>query len=198
VSRWFEVVVAGLALVLLSPVLLLVALAVLVCSGRPVLYTQTRVGRDAKPFTLLKFRTMAVTAAPTAELTIGVDGRVTRIGSFLRHRRLDELPQLLNVLRGDMSFVGARPEVPAYILPGLADQVEVLRHRPGVTDPASLAFRNEASLLAAQEDPLSYYRTTLLPAKVRVSADYARRRTFLSDLGILARTVLCLIRPGAR
>ncbi|MCW2601704.1 MAG: Sugar transferase [Frankiales bacterium] len=197
--RWAEFVVAGLALVVLSPLLLLLWVTVLVCSGPPALYKQTRVGRNGQPFILLKFRTMSVGSVGTdraPRLTVGVDPRVTRVGAFLRRRHLDELPQLVNVLRGEMSFVGARPEVPDYVLPDLADQVEVLRHRPGVTDPASLAFRNEAALLAAQPDPVAYYRSTLLPAKVRISADYLRRRSVGSDVRVLADTLLCLVAPS--
>ncbi|MGB8652207.1 MAG: sugar transferase [Mycobacteriales bacterium] len=194
--RWVELVVAAVALVLLSPVLLLVTLAVLVLSGRPVLYKQVRMGKDAQPITVLKFRTMTVGADSASRLT--VDGaRVTRVGAYLRRRRLDELPQLVNVLRGDMSLVGARPEVPEYLLPRLPEQGEVLRHRPGVTDPASLAFRDEAALLAAAADPDAFYRTTLLPAKVRLSAEYLRRRTFGSDVGVLLRTLRCLVAPSA-
>jgi lipopolysaccharide/colanic/teichoic acid biosynthesis glycosyltransferase len=191
VPRGLDVLIAGVALVVLSPVLLLAALAVLLLSGRPVLYRQLRVGRDGEPFTLLKLRTMRTTPGP--QLTVGIDTRVTWIGARLRDRRIDELPQLVNVLRGDMSVVGARPEVPEYVLPDLADQVEVLRHRPGITDPASLAFRDEASLLAQQGDPVDYYRTTLLPAKVAVSAEYLRRRTVLTDLHVLLRTAGCLL-----
>jgi lipopolysaccharide/colanic/teichoic acid biosynthesis glycosyltransferase len=191
VPRALDVLIAGIALVVVSPVLLLAALAVLLLSGRPVLYRQVRVGKDGELFTLLKLRTMRTATGP--QITVGSDSRVTWIGGRLRDRRIDELPQLVNVLRGDMSVVGPRPEVPEYVLPHLADQVEVLRHRPGITDPASLAFRNEAELLAQQPDPMGYYRSTLLPAKVALSADYLRRRTVRSDLGVLLRTAGCLL-----
>lgn len=195
--RVLDLLVAGLALVLLSPVLAVVALAVLLLSGRPVLYRQVRVGRDGRPFTLWKFRTMS-TGPGGACLTVGSDARVTRVGAALRRRRLDELPQLWNVLRGDMALVGARPELPDLVRRDLPDQAEVLRHRPGVTDPASLAFRDEAELLAAQEDPVGYYREVVLPAKLAISADYLRHRSLRTDTGVLARTLLCLLAPGAR
>jgi lipopolysaccharide/colanic/teichoic acid biosynthesis glycosyltransferase len=194
--RWIDVVAAVLALVVLSPLLAVLGLVVLLGSGRPVLYRQVRMGKDGRPFHLLKYRTMAVEADRASRLTVGVDPRVTRVGGFLRSRRLDELPQLLNVLRGDMALVGARPEVPEYRLPDLPEQVEVLRHRPGLTDPASLAFRDEAELLARAADPDAYYRTALLPAKVRMSADYLRRRTARSDVAVLLRTTWCLVAPS--
>jgi len=196
VPRWLEALVAALALVLLAPLLAVLALLVLVGSGRPVLYRQVRMGRDGEPFRLLKFRTMGVAADRASRLTVGVDARVTRVGGWLRGRRLDELPQLVNVLRGDMALVGPRPEVPEFRLPDLPDQVELLRHRPGLTDPASLAFRDEAALLAQVPDPDHYYRTTLLPAKARVSADYLRRRTARSDVSVLLRTARCLLAPS--
>ncbi len=195
--RWLELVTAAVLLALLSPVLLLVAVVVRLRQGRPVLYRQLRVGKDGETFRLLKFRTMRPDADRERQLTVGVDQRVTPFGAWLRRRRLDELPQLVNVLRGDMSFVGARPEVPEYILPDLPDQAEVLRHRPGVTDPASLAFRDEAALLAAAADPEEYYRTTLLPAKVHVSADYLRHRNLASDVHVMLRTARCLVAPSA-
>jgi lipopolysaccharide/colanic/teichoic acid biosynthesis glycosyltransferase len=194
VPRPLDVLIAGAALVALSPVLLLAALLVLLLSGRPVLYRQERVGKDGEVFTLLKLRTMR--AVPGTQLTVGTDARVTRIGAHLRARRIDELPQLVNVLRGDMSLVGARPEVPEFVLSTLPDQAEVLRHRPGITDPASLAFRDEADLLAGQPDPVGYYRSTLLPAKVAVSAAYLRRRTALTDLQVLLQTAGCLLGLG--
>jgi lipopolysaccharide/colanic/teichoic acid biosynthesis glycosyltransferase len=193
VPRAAEVVLAVMALVLLSPVLIVVALLVRLSSPGPVLYRQVRLGRDAVPFRLLKFRTMRTGADRAGLLTVGDDARVTSVGRFLRARRLDELPQLVNVLRGEMALVGARPEVAEFVRLDLADQREVLRHRPGLTDPASLAFRNEASLLVRQPDPANYYRCEVLPAKVRISADYLRQRSAASDVRVLLRTVRCLV-----
>jgi lipopolysaccharide/colanic/teichoic acid biosynthesis glycosyltransferase len=194
VPRPLDLLLAGAALVVLSPVLLVAGLLVLLLSGRPVLYRQQRVGKDGQLFTLLKLRTMRTEVG--SSLTVGPDARVTWIGGHLRARRIDELPQLLNVLRGEMSVVGARPEVPEFVLPDLPDQVEILRHRPGITDPASLAYRDEAGLLALQADPVAYYRSTLLPAKVALSADYLRHRSTASDLRVVLASAGCLLGRG--
>jgi lipopolysaccharide/colanic/teichoic acid biosynthesis glycosyltransferase len=196
--RVIEVLIAAVALVVLAPVLLLVAVLVRTTSRGPVLYGQSRLGRDGATFTLLKFRTMRVGAEAHGRLTVGADDRITGVGRFLRGHRLDELPQLVNVLRGDMALVGARPEVPEFVMPDLQAQRDVLRQRPGLTDPASLAYRHEAELLAAQPDPEAYYRSVLLPAKVQLSGDYARVRTLRSDLVVLLRTAACLVLPSAR
>ncbi|MCW2778100.1 MAG: putative sugar transferase [Frankiales bacterium] len=190
--RWSEVVLALVLLVLLAPVLLVTALVVLSLSGRPVLFHQERVGREGVPFSLWKFRTMAV-AAEGSPLTRAADPRVTRPGRWLRAHRLDELPQLYNLLRGDMSFVGARPEVAALLCWDDPRQRALLRERPGVTDPASLAFRDEADLLAGQTDPERYYREVLRPAKVRLSVEYQARRTWRTDATVLRRTAACLV-----
>lgn len=196
--RLVEIVIAAVALALLAPLLAVVALAVRLSSPGPVIYRQTRVGRGGELFVLLKFRTMTNGADAEGQLTVGADRRVTAVGRRLRDRRLDELPQLVNVLKGDMSLVGARPEVPEYLVPELSDQQEVLRHRPGLTDPASLAYRDEAALLAAAHDPVEYYRRELLPAKVAMSAAYLRRRSAWSDVGVVLRTVWCLFGRSAQ
>jgi lipopolysaccharide/colanic/teichoic acid biosynthesis glycosyltransferase len=194
VPRWCDATLAALLLLVLSPVMLLVAVLVRATSGRPVLFRQVRVGKDGKPFPLLKFRTMVVAAESGSALTVGRDSRITPVGRVLRERRLDELPQLLNVLRGDMALVGPRPELPGFLTPELA--AELLHRRPGLTDPASLLYRDEAHRLAGEPDPEGYYREVLLPAKARISADYASRRTAASDLRVLVRTARCLI-PGS-
>jgi lipopolysaccharide/colanic/teichoic acid biosynthesis glycosyltransferase len=188
-------VLSSVLTVLLSPLLLVVAAVVRLSSGKPVLYRQVRVGRDGELFTLLKFRTMVVDADASGGLTVGDDARVTPVGRVLRRHRLDELPQLLNVLRGDMALVGARPELPGYFSAELADLV--LQRRPGITDPASLQYRDEAALLAQAEEPDSYYRDVVLPDKARISSEYALRRTAASDLRVLVRTAGCLL-PGRR
>lgn len=191
--RWFEVSVTAVVTVLLSPLLLVVAVAVRLSSRGPVLYRQVRVGRGGRPFTLLKFRTMHVGADRASRLTLGGhDPRTTSVGRVLRRTKMDELPQLWNVLRGDMALVGPRPDVPEYVDPSVPDQAVVLRHRPGLTDPASLAFRHEADLLATAPDPDAFYRDQVLPTKLRLSASYLEHRSLRGDLGVLVRTVAVL------
>ncbi len=193
-KRAFDLLGAGLALLLLSPLLLLVALWVRLDSPGPVFYRQERVGRFGVPFRLHKFRTMR-TGAGGLQITVGDDPRITRAGRFLRRTRLDELPQLIDVLQGTMSLVGPRPEVPRYVaLYPAALRERALAVRPGITDPASLAFIDEAGLLAAAADPEREYVERILPAKVQAAVDYAERASLANDLVVLARTALALLR----
>jgi lipopolysaccharide/colanic/teichoic acid biosynthesis glycosyltransferase len=183
-KRLFDILAAALGLLLLAPLLLLVALWVRLDSPGPALFRQTRVGRFGVPFTIHKFRTMRV--APGAAITVGADPRITRAGRVLRQTKLDELPQLWDVLRGVMSLVGPRPELPKYVAlypAGLRERV--LAVRPGITDPASLAFSHEAELLAAAADPEREYREVILPAKLRLSADYAATASLAADLRLI-------------
>jgi lipopolysaccharide/colanic/teichoic acid biosynthesis glycosyltransferase len=198
VKRGMDLVGALAGLLLLAPVFAGVAVVIRLRDGSPVLYRQRRVGVNG-PFMLVKFRTMR--AAPGPLVTADVDPRITRTGRWIRRWKLDELPQLVNVLRGEMSLVGPRPEVPEFV-PGYPEELrEVLRFRPGLTDPASLRFRNEASLLAAAPDPAAWYRDVLLPEKLRLSLAYARRATPWTDLGVLIATAWVLLggrRPASR
>ncbi len=179
---------AALGLLLLAPVLLLAAAWVKLDSPGPALFRQTRVGRHGVPFTIHKFRTMRV--APGAAITVGADPRITRSGQVLRQTKLDELPQLWDVLRGAMSLVGPRPELPRYVALYPADLRErVLAVRPGITDPASLAFSHEAELLAAAADPEREYREVILPAKLKLSADYAATASLATDLRLILATL---------
>ena len=194
-KRLFDIACAATALALLAPLLLALALWVRLDSPGPVLFRQQRVGRDSRPFAILKFRTMQVNAeAAGLQITVGQDPRITRAGSWLRRSKLDELPQLLNVLRGDMSMVGPRPEVPRYVAhyPAALKDV-VLSVRPGITDPASLRFRNEAAQLAAAADPEREYIEVILPAKLACAADYAARASLWTDLGVVLRTLRVLL-----
>lgn len=189
-KRTFDVVLSLTALLLLWPLLLVLAACVAVDSGGPVLYRQQRVGRGGVPFFIHKFRTMAAGADAHGLLTVGDDGRITRSGRWLRRTRLDELPQLWDVLRGAMSLVGPRPEVPHYVALYPAElRRQVLAVRPGITDPSSLEFLDEAALLAAAADPEREYVDVILPRKLRAAADYAARATLWTDLGVLWRTV---------
>ena len=188
-KRLFDLLVAAVALLLLSPLLLGVALLVRLDSPGPVLFRQQRVGRHGVPFRIHKFRTM-VHGAAGLPLTVGADPRITRVGAFLRRTRLDELPQLIDVLQGTMSLVGPRPELPRYVAQYPADLRErVLALRPGITDPSSLAFIDEAELLARAADPEREYVQVILPAKLRRAAEYAERASLASDLGVLWATL---------
>ena len=187
-KRLFDLLAAAVGLVLLAPLLLGAALWVKLDSPGPVLFSQTRVGRFGVPFTIHKFRTMRV--EPGAAITVGADPRITRSGHLLRQTKLDELPQLWDVLRGAMSLVGPRPELPRYVELYPADlRAQVLAVRPGITDPASLAFSHEAELLAAAADPEREYREVILPAKLRLSADYAARASLATDLRLILATL---------
>lgn len=188
IKRLFDVICSALGLLVLAPVLLLAAVCVKLESPGPALFRQTRVGRFGVPFTIHKFRTMRV--EPGAAITVGADPRITRSGHLLRQTKLDELPQLWDVLRGAMSLVGPRPELPRYVElypAGLRERV--LSVRPGITDPASLAFSHEAELLAAAADPESEYREVILPAKLRLSADYAASASLATDLRLILATL---------
>lgn len=186
--NWLERVLAAAGLVVLSPVMVVLAAAVWLDSGRPVLFRHRRVGQGGRTFELLKFRSMVVNHGGPS-LTRRGEARITRVGRFLRRWKLDELPQLINVVRGEMSLVGPRPEVPEFVDLDNPLWRRVLASRPGITDPASLEFRHEEELLAAVEDVEHYYRTEILPRKLALSADYLERRTLRSDLRILFRTV---------
>ena len=191
-KRVFDVILAAAGLLLLSPLLLALALWVRLDSPGPALYRQVRVGRGGVPFRIRKFRTMFV-AAGGPPLTVGDDPRITRAGRFLRRTRLDELPQLLDVLQGTMSLVGPRPEVPRYMdaaAPAL--RARVLAVRPGMTDPVALAHIDESALLAQADDPERVYRETLLPAKLQAAADYAEHATLWTDVQVLWRTARTL------
>jgi len=198
-KRAFDLLVSALALVLLAPLLLAIALAIRLDSRGPALFRQQRVGRHGVPFRIHKFRTMVVDAAERGpSLTVGADARITRVGRLLRTRRLDELPQLIDVLKGDMSLVGPRPELPRYVerYPE-ALRVRVLAVRPGLTDPASIAFLDEAEHLARAADPEREYVEVLLPIKLQAAADYAERASLGSDLRVLFGTLRRLFGPRA-
>lgn len=200
-KRLFDVLASGCGLLLLAPLLLLMALAIKLDSPGPVFFRQTRVGRHGVEFRIHKFRTMvhgvcsseAGAFAVEPQLTIGSDHRITRVGALLRRTKLDELAQLIDVLRGRMSLVGPRPEVPRYVATypqGLRDKV--LAVRPGITDPASLAFRDESALLARAADPEREYVEVVLPAKLQLSARYVDDATFGGDLRLIVSTLRVL------
>lgn len=188
---WLDHVLAFLGLVALSPLFLLIALLVKASSAGPVLFRQERIGLRGRPFEILKFRTMIGCADGEGfHLTRGADDpRVTPLGRALRRSKLDELPQLWNVLRGEMRLVGPRPEVPEYV--SLYDEIQraVLLVPPGITDPASIAFRDEGELLARAPDPERLYVEQILPRKLAINASYLESRTNWSDVGVILETL---------
>lgn len=187
--RAVEAIVAGVGLLLLSPILALCALAIVLEGRGPVFYSQLRIGRDFHEFQLLKFRSMDPGADKKGLLTSPNDVRVTRVGCLLRKYKLDELPQLINVLRGDMQFVGSRPEVRKYVEYFPNEYAVLLRDRPGITDPASILFRNEEKAFS-KEDLEKQYVANILPRKLQLSLGYQQTRSFVSDVKVLIRTVI--------
>jgi len=185
-KRALDLVIALIALPLLAPALVCIALAVFATSGAPILFLQERAGRNGRLFAIYKFRTMRhETSCPSSALAAGSADRVTRLGAWLRRTKLDELPQLLNVLAGEMSMVGPRPKVPE-------QQPKPLSCRPGLTGAATLAFAREEALLkqVPEEEVNNFFNNTILPVKRRLDADYMRRATLTSDLALIANTVL--------
>ena len=195
-KRVFDIVASGAGLLLLSPLLIVLALAIRLDSAGPVLFLQERVGRGGRTFRIHKFRTMVVDAERLGpQVTANADPRITRVGAFLRRYRLDELPQLFDVLVGQMSLVGPRPEVPRYVRaypPEL--KAKILSVRPGITDPIALEFLDEGARLAAAPDPEREYVDRILPVKLAKYAEYIDRRTFWSDLSVVFATLGRLIR----
>ena len=194
IKRLFDIVASGCGLLVLSPVLLIVALWVKLDSKGPVFYRQVRVGRYNKDFRIFKFRSMRVGAVKGSLVTIGArDPRVTRSGYFIRKFKLDELPQLINVLVGDMSLVGPRPEVRHYVDYWTPEQMHVLDVRPGITDPASIKFRNENELMEKAEDPEDYYINVIMQDKIRLYMEYVDNASFLYDLKLIFKTFKVII-----
>ena len=193
-KRIFDVLAAGSALIVFSPLFLLLALSVGLSSKGGVFYRQTRIGRHGKPFQLLKFRSMYARSDRKGLLTVGADKRITPVGRFLRRYKLDELPQLWNILRGDMSIVGPRPEVPRYVQHYSPEQRKVLSVRPGLTDYASLYYIDEAAVLAQSDDPEKTYREEILPHKLELGLQYVEQQNFLEDLKIIFQTLWKLVK----
>lgn len=186
----FDRLMALIGLLVLWPVLLVVAVLIRVkMPGGPVIFKQKRVGRNGKLFTMYKFRSMTVGHGGSS-VSVAGESRITPLGAKLRHYKLDELPELWNVLTGDMSFVGPRPDVPGYADQLVGDDREVLRLRPGITGPASLKYRDEEDLLALQPDPQKYNDEVIFPDKVRINLYYLHHYSFVKDIEMIFCTVL--------
>lgn len=194
-KRAMDVVISAGALCVLWPLFLLIALAIVADDPGPVFYRQVRIGRGGRPFRIFKFRTMVVDAEKKGlSITVGRDSRITRVGAFLRRTKLDELAQLLNVLAGQMSFVGPRPEVPRYVEMYTPYQRQVLLVRPGITDYASIAYRNENELLAGADDPERLYVETVMPDKIELNMKYLHEISPLADLRLIMETIVAVVR----
>jgi len=189
-KRIFDLVVAGIGLVMLLPWFVLVIILIRLDDGGPAFFRQVRVGHNGKPFRIWKFRTMRVDAEQRGGLvTAAGDPRVTRVGRLLRRVKFDELPQLMNVVGGEMSLVGPRPEVPYYVEQYSEGQRRVLNLMPGITDPASVAFRDEEMVLAHFDDQEAAYVREIMPEKIRLNLEYAKHATLWGDIGVILKTL---------
>ena len=194
-KRLFDIVASGLGLIVLSPLFLILAIWIKCDSEGPVFYRQVRVGYKNKDFRIFKFRSMRVGADKGSLVTIGGhDPRVTRSGYFIRKFKLDELPQLINVFVGDMSLVGPRPEVRHYVDYWTQKQMHVLDVRPGITDPASIKFRNENELMEKAEDPEKYYIEVIMQEKIKLYLEYVEKHSFLYDIGLIFKTFWVIVK----
>jgi len=189
-KRTFDIIISFCGIIVVLPLLIASAILVKVSSKGPVIYRQQRIGRNFNPFLIYKFRTMRQNSdADGNTCTIKGDPRVTPVGRFLRKTKMDELPQLFNVITGDMSLVGPRPEVERYVQMFRSDYAEILRVRPGITDYAAIEYRDEETILAGYEDHEKAYREEILPAKIRLYRKYLENISFSTDLRILLSTV---------
>ena len=191
IKRIFDIVASGLGIIVLSPILLIIALIIKKESDGPVFFKQIRGGEKGRNFEILKYRTMVVDAEKMGrQITVGNDNRITKIGGFLRKYKLDELPQLINVFKGDMSLVGPRPEVPRYVEMYNEEQRKVLDVKPGITDLASIRYRDENELLGTAEDPDDMYINTIMPDKLALNLEYINKSNVFFDIYIILKTIV--------
>jgi lipopolysaccharide/colanic/teichoic acid biosynthesis glycosyltransferase len=187
--RFVDFVISLIGLLLLAPFFLLLSIIIILTSKGGAFFIQARVGKDNKDFNLLKFRTMKMNSESKGQITVGKDPRITAIGHFLRNTKLDELPQLINVFKGDMSIVGPRPEVRKYVDLYSSEQRKVLSVRPGISDYASIAFSNESEVLGQQEDPEKYYVEVLIPQKIQMNMKYINEFTLINYFKVILLTL---------
>ena len=193
-KRWFDLILSLLGLIVLAPVFAAIAAAIKVESAGPMFYRGVRAGRYGKAFRIFKFRTMVEDADKIGGPSSSADDpRITRVGDLLRRYKLDELPQLLNVVKGEMSLVGPRPEVLQEVLLYTEEEKRLLEVRPGITDWASIRFRNEGEILRGSADPHAAYREKIRPEKIRLGLEYVERRSFLTDCKIIVRTLKAIL-----
>lgn len=193
-KRLFDIISSGCGLIVLSPIFIVIAIWVKLDSKGPVFYRQIRVGKDNKDFKLFKFRSMKIGADRQGLITVGGrDPRVTRSGYYIRKYKLDELPQLINVFIGDMSVVGPRPEVRKYVDLYTPEQMRVLSVRPGITDLASIRYRNENELLETVDEPETYYREVIMQDKLKINLEYVDNRSFWGDIKLIFATLYAIV-----
>jgi len=193
-KRLFDIVFASLGLLALSPIFICCALLIKLNSKGPIFFRQVRVGRHEKPFKIFKFRTIRTDAESRGpQITVGEsDSRITKVGFFLRKYKIDELPQLINVILGHMSFVGPRPEVPRYVSFYTPEQKKIFKLRPGITDMASITYRNENAMLEGKTDPESFYINEIMPAKLKLNLEYLESMNLWLDIKLILKTLKVL------
>jgi len=196
-KRCFDIICSASGLLVLLPLFVLIAVLIKIDSVGPVFFRQERIGKNFKAFKIYKFRTMIHDFAGNGlQITANGDKRITKIGSILRKTKVDELPQLVNVLKGDMSLVGPRPEVRKYVEFYKDDYAIILRVRPGITDISSMTYRDEESILQGHEDPEQYYLLVLLPKKMRLAKEYIQHQSFFFDLRLIFQTCYKIVSPS--
>lgn len=188
-KRLFDLVLSICGILFLLPFFIIVSILIKLDSDGDVIFKQTRVTKDGKEFKIFKFRTMRPNTEKQGQITIGADNRITSIGRFLRKTKLDELPQLFNIVMGDMSFVGPRPEVPKYVRMYTKDQKEILKVRAGITDYASIYFSNESEILGKQKEPEKFYIEKIMPYKIELNKKYIKEAGLITDIKIIFLTI---------
>lgn len=194
IKRIFDILISGIGILFISPIFLIISLLVKITSEGPIFFKQIRIGKNGREFKILKFRTMIVEAEKVGmQITVGKDSRITKIGHFLRKTKLDELPQLINVIIGDMSLVGPRPEVPKYVNLYSENQKKILLVRPGITDIASIEFRNENDILGLSSNPEKEYIENIMSKKIELNYYYLKNISCIEDLKIIFKTILAIL-----
>jgi lipopolysaccharide/colanic/teichoic acid biosynthesis glycosyltransferase len=195
VKRCFDIVAAGLGLIVLLPFLIIISVLIKLDSKGPVFFKQERVGKNKRIFEIYKFRTMVNDAEKLGrQITVGNDNRITRVGVFIRKYKLDEFPQLINVFKGEMSLVGPRPEVPRYVELYDEEQEQILFIKPGITDYASMEFRNENEILGKSENPDEEYIENIMPTKINLNLKYIDEISVITDIKIILDTIICIVK----
>jgi len=191
VKRIFDFIASLIGIIIILPILIIVAICIKLDSRGKVLFLQKRVGKDGKPFYIYKFRTMVTDAENLGkQITVGKDSRITKVGAFLRKYKIDELPQLFNVLKGDMSLVGPRPEVPKYVELYTKEERKVLEVRPGITDLASLRYSDENDILGKVENPEEYYINIIMKDKLKLNLEYIEKSNIIFDIYLIIKTII--------